>query len=157
MARDSLVYSLTIPNYGTFIYKISDKGLISLDWQDEKDLGEDYKDYLNLGRLLKLYFSGEKVDFKNIPVDYRNVSPTYREILEFIRDIPYGTTITYGEVAEKLGKPRSARVVGNAMRINPCPIVVPCHRLISRNGLGGYSQGIDKKILLLNLEGVNIC
>lgn len=157
MARDPLVYALTIPNYGTFIYKISNGGLIRLDWQDERDLREDYEDPLGLSRLLKLYFSGETIDFKGVPVDYRDISITYREILEFIRDIPYGNTITYGEVAERLGKPRSARVVGNAMRINPCPIVIPCHRLIARNGLGGYSLGIDKKILLLNLEGVNIC
>ncbi|MBC7320592.1 MGMT family protein [bacterium] len=103
------------------------------------------------------YFSGEKVDFKNIPIDYGDISPVYIEILEFIRSIPYGSTATYGEVARRIGRPRSARVVGNAMRINPCPIVVPCHRLVGRNGLGGYSLGIDRKILLLNLEGVKVC
>lgn len=157
MARRDLVYTLNIPDYGTFVYRIGDKGLINLDWQEMRNSRDNYRDSLGLGELLISYFNGKRVDFRSIPVDYGDISPTYIEILEFIRDIPYGTTITYGEVAMEIGKPRSARVVGNAMRINPCPIVVPCHRLIARNGLGGYSLGIDKKILLLNLEGVKIC
>lgn len=157
MARRDLVYTLNIPDYGTFVYRIGDKGLINLDWQEKKESRDNYKDPISLGELLISYFNGKMVDFRDIPVDYGDISPTYIEILEFIRNIHYGTTITYGEVARKLGKPRSARVVGNAMRINPCPIVVPCHRLVARNGLGGYSLGIDKKILLLNLEGVKIC
>jgi len=156
MARDPLVYSLTIPSYGTFVYKIGGKGLISLDWHNEKQ-GLNLKDPLGLGEILILYFSGERVDFREIPVDYNSISPVYREILEFIRTIPYGNTSTYGEVAKKLGRPKSSRVVGNAMRSNPCPIVVPCHRIIGKNGLGGYSLGIEKKILLLKLEGVDIC
>ncbi|MCX7796662.1 MAG: MGMT family protein [bacterium] len=157
MARRDIVYTLNILDYGTFLYKIGDKGLTSLDWQEKRETRENSKDPLGLAKLLTFYFSGEKIDFRDIPIDYGSISPTYIEILEFIRDIPYGTTITYGEVAKKLGRPRSARVVGNAMRINPCPIVIPCHRLVSKNGLGGYSLGIDKKILLLNLEGVKIC
>lgn len=157
MARRDLVYTLNISDYGTFVYRIGDKGLINLDWQEMRNSRDNYRDSLGLGELLISYFNGKRVDFRSIPVDYGDISPTYIEILEFIRDIHYGTTITYGEVARKLGKPRSARVVGNAMRINPCPIVVPCHRLVARNGLGGYSLGIDKKILLLNLEGVKIC
>lgn len=157
MARRDLVYTLNISDYGTFVYRIGDKGLINLDWQEMRNSRDNYRDSLGLGELLISYFDGKRVDFRSIPVDYGDISPTYIEILEFIRNIHYGTTITYGEVARKLGKPRSARVVGNAMRINPCPIVVPCHRLVARNGLGGYSLGIDKKILLLNLEGVKIC
>ena len=157
MAGDSLVYSLNIPDYGRFVYEINDKGLVSLDWQDEKGGTEVPDDPLKLGRLLTLYFSGKRVDFRDIPVVYGDISSIYKGILEFIRGIPYGSTVTYKEVAISLGRPESARVVGNAMRINPCPIVVPCHRVIGRRGLGGYSLGIEKKILLLKLEGVKIC
>jgi len=157
MAGDPLVYSLSIPDYGRFIYKVNDKGLLSLEWQDEKGGTEDPDDPLELGRLLTLYFSGKKVDFRDIPVVYDGITLVYKEILEFIRSVPYGSTVTYKEVAVSLGRPESARVVGNAMRTNPCPIVVPCHRVIGRGGLGGYSLGIEKKILLLKLEGVEIC
>lgn len=157
MARDPLVYSLTIPGYGTFVYKIGNRGLINLDWKNEKEQEDNPKDPLGLSKMLISYFSGEKVEFREIPVDYGGISPVYREILESIRIIPYGNTSTYGEVAKKLGRLKSSRVVGNAMRSNPCPIVVPCHRIIGKNGLGGYSLGIEKKILLLKLEGVDVC
>ncbi|MGC8970601.1 MAG: methylated-DNA--[protein]-cysteine S-methyltransferase [bacterium] len=157
MARDPLVYSLTIPSYGRFVYRIGDRGLISLDWQDEEGQKEDYKDPLGLSGMFISYFSGERIDFRDLPVDYNCIGPIYREILEFIRTIPYGSTLTYGEVAKKLGRPKSSRIVGSAMRVNPCPIVLPCHRVIGKHSLGGYSLGIEKKILLLKLEGVNIC
>jgi len=85
MAGDSLVYSLNIPDYGRFVYEINDKGLVSLDWQDEKGGTEVPDDPLKLGRLLTLYFSGKRVDFRDIPVVYGDITPIYEGILEFIR------------------------------------------------------------------------
>ena len=62
---------------------------------------------------------------------------------------------TYGEVAEKLGNPKSSRAVGQALGANPIPIVIPCHRVIARDGkLGGFSAGVNMKRRLLELEGV---
>ena len=67
--------------------------------------------------------------------------------------IDYGSTRTYGEVARRLGQPNAARAVGLAAGRNPLPIVVPCHRLLSATGLGGFSAGIERKRVLLALEG----
>ena len=69
-------------------------------------------------------------------------------------NIPFGTTMAYGEVAKKAGLPGAARFVGNVMRINRLGPVIPCHRIVSSTGLGGYTGGIDKKIDLLEREGV---
>jgi methylated-DNA-[protein]-cysteine S-methyltransferase len=67
--------------------------------------------------------------------------------------IPFGTTSTYGEIAGRIGHPRAARAVGNALGSNPIPIVIPCHRVLRAGGaLGGYGGGIERKRLLLALE-----
>lgn len=154
---DYVIYSLTIPHYGVFKYRINNKGLVSLDWLDKTKEEEGQKDPLGLGELLKRYFTGEKVSFNSIPLDYSNINTTYRDILEMIRGIPYGKIYTYSEIGELMGKSRYGRVVGNAMRINPFPIVVPCHRVVGKGSLGGYSLGLYKKIMLLRLEGIKIC
>jgi methylated-DNA-[protein]-cysteine S-methyltransferase len=70
--------------------------------------------------------------------------------------IPYGKTITYKQLAERIGKPTAYRAVANANRLNPLPLIVPCHRVIGSNGkLIGYRYGIDKKKYLLDLEKLN--
>jgi len=148
---------LSVPVYGVFKYKINDKGLTALEWLEEIKIEEDEKDPLGLGDLLKRYFMGERIKFSEIPIDYGDINSTYRRILEIVKNIPYGKVHTYSEIGEIIGKSGYARVVGNAMRINPCPIVIPCHRVIGKNGLGGYGFGIQKKLLLLKLEGVVVC
>lgn len=70
-----------------------------------------------------------------------------------IFEIPYGVTRTYSEIAEEIGKPRSARAVGNACNKNPLPIIIPCHRVLGSSGkLTGYAGGLEAKQLLLDLE-----
>lgn len=66
--------------------------------------------------------------------------------------IPRGSTATYGDVAKAAGRPGAARAVGSALRCNPFPIMIPCHRVVASNGPGGYSQGIDIKLQLLAVE-----
>ena len=74
---------------------------------------------------------------------------------QWLIELPYGETITYGELARKLGQPGAARAVGAAMAANPLPIVVPCHRVVaSGGGLGGYGGGLELKARLLAHEGV---
>ena len=72
-----------------------------------------------------------------------------------LRKIPYGQVRTYGEVADSVGRARAHRAVGNANHANPWPIVVPCHRVVSTEGLGGYGGGGNVKRYLLDLEGVH--
>ncbi len=65
-----------------------------------------------------------------------------------------GTTLTYGELAKKSGFPNAARAVGNTMNKNPYPIIVPCHRVVASNGIGGYAKGVAMKKALLAIESV---
>lgn len=85
-----------------------------------------------------------------------------QSVWEFLCKIPYGETITYGELAKKVAKKlnkssMSAQAIGNAVGHNPISIIIPCHRVVGKNGnLTGYAGGIDKKIKLLKHEGINI-
>ncbi len=105
-----------------------------------------------LKRQLERYFSGERVDFRCRVL--LNVSDFAARVLEEVKKIPYGSVATYGEIAEKLGT--SARAVGQALKRNPIPVIIPCHRVVARSGLGGYSAGVEIKRWLLELEGVRL-
>jgi methylated-DNA-[protein]-cysteine S-methyltransferase len=105
-------------------------------------------------RELDEYFDGRRRAF-DVPVDFEMLHGFRRAVLERTAEIPFGTVITYREMAERAGSPRGARAAGNALGSNPVPIVVPCHRVVhSGGGLGGYTGGLDRKIHLLKLEGV---
>ncbi|OGD86700.1 hypothetical protein A2Z23_03115 [Candidatus Curtissbacteria bacterium RBG_16_39_7] len=80
-----------------------------------------------------------------------------KQVLEVVKKIPKGKVATYGQIAQILGKTKASRAVGQALKRNPTPIIVPCHRVISSDGnLGGYLGGPDKKMRLLISEGVEI-
>lgn len=106
---------------------------------------------------LDLYFSGREPDFK-VPLHFTGTD-FQNEVWEILYSIPYGRTMTYGEIAGRLAAQRginhmSAQAVGGAVGRNEISIIVPCHRVVGANGsLTGYAGGIDKKIALLKLEG----
>lgn len=103
-------------------------------------------------RMLAAYFSGAKADFVGLPLAARGTS-FQRETWRMLREIPYGETRTYGEVARAIRRPRSARAVGLANNRNPLAIIVPCHRVVGHDGdLVGYGGGLDRKKYLLALE-----
>ena len=104
-----------------------------------------------LRRDMERYFEGEKVDFSCYDV-YLNVSNFVASVLDYVRKIPYGKVKTYGQIAKRFKT--SPRAVGKALNLNPVPIIIPRHRVIAKNGLGGFSQGIWIKKELLKLEGV---
>jgi len=104
---------------------------------------------------LKRYLRGENVDLSTFPVDLENRSVFERSTLEYARQIPRGSVVTYSELATNLGNPRAARAVGNALRRNPVPLFVPCHRVVGVADLGGYSWGLETKQKLLQLEDVH--
>jgi methylated-DNA-[protein]-cysteine S-methyltransferase len=100
---------------------------------------------------LRAYFAGELVEF-DLPLAPHG-SPFQLAVWEALREIPYGETISYGELAHRLGRPSAARAVGAANGRNPIGIVVPCHRVIGSDGtLTGYAGGIERKRRLLELE-----
>jgi methylated-DNA-[protein]-cysteine S-methyltransferase len=100
---------------------------------------------------LEAYFAGE---LKAFSLDIcLNVTPFQKKVLTALRRVPYGETISYGELANKMGNPKASRAVGQANARNPIPIVIPCHRVIGSNGkLTGFGGGIEVKQTLLNLE-----
>lgn len=98
------------------------------------------------------YFAGTRRDF-DLPLELAGTE-FQRAVWAQLRAIPYGETITYGELARRVGNPNAFRAVGSANGRNPVSIVVPCHRVVAAGGkLGGYGGGLDRKTLLLHLEG----
>jgi O-6-methylguanine DNA methyltransferase len=82
-------------------------------------------------------------------------TPFQVEVWKEMLRIPAGKTKSYAEVARNIGRPKAFRAVAQACGANPVPVVVPCHRVVATNGVGGYTGGIDRKIFLLNAEGVS--
>ena len=79
------------------------------------------------------------------------------KVISKLKEIPFGSTVSYKDVAIKLENSKAARAVGRINKYNPIAIIIPCHRVISSNGsLGGYNAGLEKKIYLLRHEGANI-
>ena len=100
------------------------------------------------------YFAGIRTHF-SVRVDLRAVSSEFkRTVLTRCRKIPFGSVMSYGELAESAGSPGAARAVGTTMSSNPIPIVIPCHRVVASDGLGGFSSGVSNKRTLLSHEGV---
>jgi methylated-DNA-[protein]-cysteine S-methyltransferase len=104
-------------------------------------------------RELDEYFAGARRDF-GLALDLRLMRPFARKVLRATARIPFGATSTYGEVAARAGSPGGARAAGGALGSNPIAIVVPCHRVLARDGtLHGYTGGLHRKEHLLGLEG----
>ena len=105
------------------------------------------------------YFAGTRRSF-TVHADLSYVDPDHfgRRVLEALsREVPWGETVTYGELADIVGSPRAARAVGNVMAHNPVQILLPCHRVVAANGIGGYgSSGVETKRALLEIEGVHL-
>jgi methylated-DNA-[protein]-cysteine S-methyltransferase len=100
---------------------------------------------------LRAYFAGQLRHF-DWPLFLDPLPPFRRRVLEALRTVAYGETITYGQLAALSGNSRAAHAVGQAVARNPFGIVIPCHRVVARDGLGGYGGCLSAKIFLLELE-----
>ena len=106
----------------------------------------------DVARQLDEYFSGGRRRF-DVPVDLRLVHGFRREVISHLRDIAYGSTASYADVARAAGSPAAVRAVGSACSHNPVPVVMPCHRVIRSDGtIGQYLGGAEAKAVLLSLE-----
>jgi methylated-DNA-[protein]-cysteine S-methyltransferase len=106
-------------------------------------------------RELDQYFTGRRRQFE-LPLDWQLTRGFGRRVLEATARIPFGATATYKQVATDAGNARAYRAAGNALGSNPIPIIVPCHRILhSGGGLGGYTGGLERKRVLLGVEGYN--
>jgi O-6-methylguanine DNA methyltransferase len=106
----------------------------------------------SMRRNVERRISGKDLDEK-LPLDLHG-TPFQIEVWKEMLRIPAGRTRSYAEVARNIGRPNAFRAVANACGANPVPVVVPCHRVVATNGLGGYTGGIEKKIALLTAEGL---
>lgn len=112
-------------------------------------------DDVSLIARLQAYAEGAGDDFLDVELDLGPQTEFQHRVIDGCRRIPLGETLTYGELAEQAGYPRAARAVGNCMRTNPIPLLVPCHRVVGSGGsMRGYSagEGIRMKLRLLELE-----
>ena len=143
---------------GVLLGVISDGALVGLHFTDddgpfpEPGWVEDERAFEGLRRQLDEYFDGRRREF-DVPLAPAG-TPFQQEVWAALLDIPYGATASYGEVAEAVGRPSAMRAVGGANGANPVPILIPCHRVIAADGtLGGFGGGLERKVLLLELEG----
>lgn len=116
------------------------------EWQESQSgpVGE-------AARQLREYFAGERAEF-DLPLAPEGTA-FQRAVWRQLQQIPYGQTISYGELARRVGNPKASRAVGSANGANPLPIVIPCHRVIAGDGtLGGFGGGLPTKQMLLALE-----
>ena len=150
---------------------VSDLGLVAIECGLTRDefeayLGKRFKQpvqsdpprVVEAARQINRYLSGLLRLF-TLEIDWNVLRPFQQAVLQATREIPYGETRTYKEIAERIGRPRAARAVGRAEATNPMPLVLPCHRVIGMDGkLHGYglAEGVKTKEWLLQMEGAVI-
>ena len=161
-----VAYDLAETPVGTLLVATTDRGLcrISYDPQPEREAESLARTFGvrvlraarpvdTVRRQLEEYFEGKRTEFE-LSLDLRHQAPFSRDILDRLARVPYGQVTTYGALAAEAHRPKAARAVGVVMNRNPVPIVLPCHRVVGASGsLVGYAGGLDRKELLLKLEG----
>lgn len=149
---------------GPLLLVATDTGVVSVSYRAEPPaaLGGSFTDggehVERAAAELDEYFAGDRRRF-TVPLDWRLARGFTRDVLEALCDVPYGETVTYGELATLAGRPGAARAVGGAMAANPLAVIVPCHRVVAAGRrIGGYSggSGLDTKRALLALEGAQL-
>jgi methylated-DNA-[protein]-cysteine S-methyltransferase len=152
---------------GTLLVAATPRGVVRLAYvnEDDADVLEQLADRVSPRvlaaprrldeprRELDQYFAGRRRAFE-IPLDWRLTRGFAQRVLQATARIPYGATATYKQVAAEAGNALASRAAGNALGANPIPIIVPCHRILhSGGGLGGYTGGLERKRVLLGVEG----
>jgi O-6-methylguanine DNA methyltransferase len=154
---------------GPIFLFFSDKGLVGLSFAGENDLKQGVSPgrtpatpaptesvlktwQQQVAQALKDYFAGKPVNIESLPLDLQG-SPFLLKVWQEMKKIPHGATLSYKDLATRIGNPKAARAVGQAVGANPIPILIPCHRVINADGsLGGFSSGLDRKEWLLRHE-----
>lgn len=159
-------YRTVDTSLGELLLAATDRGLVKVAYlhQDEDAVLQGLSDQLSprilrapqrldgVAAQLEEYLAGSRRAFE-APLDLSLARGFRRTVLEHLRDISYGSTASYAEVAVASGSPRAFRAVGTACALNPLPIVIPCHRVLPSNGtLGQYAGGVAVKATLLSLE-----
>ena len=160
-------YSIFNTSLGHMGVVASAKGLhmVILPRQSEKEVKEfleehyalelyrDEKKLEGIARKIKSYLNGKVVTFRE-DLDVGGATPFEMRVWDTVYGIPYGEVRSYAWVAEQVGNPKEVRAVGQALKRNRLPIIIPCHRVINKSGdLGGFAGGVDLKHKLLKIEG----
>ena len=138
----------------TFTIVEENEQIIGIQFGNQAISEESTPLLLEAKKQIEEYIDGKRNTF-SLPYHYQG-SPFQNQVWKVIESIPYGQTLTYQEIAKKMGKPKAYRAVGNALNKNPLPILVPCHRVVGSNNLGGYAGSFELKIALLTLEKTNL-
>ena len=156
---EASIYYTTVPSpVGTLRLTATERGLSRLHIGDrvpdpEPGWTPASAPFTEVTAQLEQYFRGERREFR-LPLDLQGTAFEL-SVWNALSEIPYGTTISYGELARRLGKPGASRAVGAANGRNPVAIIVPCHRVVGSNGsLTGYGGGLPVKRALLDHESV---
>jgi methylated-DNA-[protein]-cysteine S-methyltransferase len=163
--NSSIQYTTFQTDLGTMLIAKDGKGLVRLTLL-EKLPKEEHSKYLTTTqtpqsvfekeiKAIQLFLKGDKKALNNCPWKLGQVGTEFQKsVWNAMKKIPAGTTLTYGELAQQIGRPKSARAVGNACRANPILLLTPCHRVVAQSQLGGYGElGLSTKQLFLRIEG----
>jgi methylated-DNA-[protein]-cysteine S-methyltransferase len=165
-----VAYSLVDSPFGDLLVAVTKRGLVMIEYPNHdfdralEELAaklsprvlESARSTDRIRRELEEYFAGTRRRF-SVAVDLSLVHGFTRKVLDQTARIPFGKVFTYRDVATRAGSPLAVRATGNALGSNPIPIVVPCHRVVrTGGGLGGYTGGLERKVKLLQLEGVTV-
>lgn len=158
--------------YGVASAVLREGVLQSVEWEGSRDeleavLSEAFPGAIEIdpgecsaGRLLLAYSEGRWIPAKDVtavPVDWDRVRGFQRMVLQELAKVPYGRTITYGDLAARSGRRKAGRAVGAALSRNPWPVIVPCHRVVGAGGrMVGFGKGIAAKKILLTFEEKNL-
>jgi len=164
---ESIYFAIFDSSFGHIVLIAKNKCIVELNITNEdpyrirKNIKAIYGDPIESPNAFKKvcgcldrYFKGERVEFFEIETDFPELGDFTKKVLERVKQIPYGELKSYKAIAEEVGYKNAARAVGQAVKANPIPIIIPCHRVIKNNGtIGGYSQGVALKRRLLFMEG----
>ena len=164
---DLTEYTFFESQIGTISLASRNKKIVALDihsknlYEVKKHLSALYPEgsesdqsFKTIKLLLNRYLKGEKVDF-DVDIDISGETQFTQKVLRELKKIPYGKARSYLWIGKRVGHAMGARAVGQAVKRNPIPIIIPCHRVIREDGaLGGFSLGIEIKKRLLSLEGI---
>lgn len=160
MKHDLKLY-LTIPSrLGTLRLLATSKGIAGVYFEQHKHLRPD-TDWCHdpastllqeAARQISDYLAGQRQNF-DLPLDMGQATPFQYQVWRALQTIPYGSTISYGQLAQRIERPKAVRAVGAANGRNPLSMIIPCHRVIAASGnLHGYAGGLERKRVLLEME-----
>ena len=138
-------------SFGKIRIESTEKGISSIVL-DHGGATDHSKNPSNIAVDLSTYLMGGRPDLLKYNLDLGDATDFQKAIWNAARTIPYGKTATYSQIAAMAGRPKTVRAAGSALGANPIPLLIPCHRVVAKAGIGGFSYGLKTKSRLLEME-----